>query len=223
MRISTLVAALLCVSACNSMLGVSDVELAIDAGSTRSPASDAPLTTPDAAPGRSACKLAAHYQRIALDSSTPSANLTRNDDGSPSMFVEPSPADGLLITLHDNKGGHGPLDTFGSFQLTASDTKVATCGICLLFGAEFNQNTGSISQYYVPRMVGQLQIATASATQLIGSMQDLEFRHVNLDTSAGTTTDNSDHCTVNVDEIDFNLTYSTTALAPASLRAQLVR
>jgi hypothetical protein len=196
MRIATLLAGTLGLAACNSLLGVGDVELASDASSS---------TVSDAGPDRSACKLAARYPRIALDSS--SASLTRNDNGNPSMFVEPSPADGLLITLRNNKGGHGTLEAFGSFQLTAADTDVALCGICVLFGAEFDQDTGSISQYYVPRMKGQLQVSTASATQLIGSMQDLELRHVNLDTNSGTTTDNSDHCTVIVDRIDFNLTY----------------
>ncbi len=222
MRI-TLVITLLCFAACNSVLGVSDVELATDAGGAPPKIPDANSSPPDAGPDRSACKIEAHVSRIALDSSTPTASLSRDDDGSPSMFVVPTSSEGLLIGLHDNMGGHGALDVFGSFQLTAADSDVGECGICVLFGAGYDTNTKSFSQYYVPRMKGQLQISTATATELVGSMQGLELRHVNLDTSTGTTTDNSDHCTVTVDEIDFNLTYSAAALEHRGLRALLKR
>jgi len=182
---------------CNSVLGIGDVAPEPDAGII--------VSTPPPDADRSACKLDAHFSQITMTS------LSRGTDGSPNIFVQLSDADALLIALHDNKGGHGALQTFGTYQLTSADSKLETCGICVLIGADFNSTTQSFAQDYVPRMQGQLQITTATTTQLIGSMQKLVLRHVNLDTGTQTTTDASDGCTTTIDEIDFNLTYSSAA------------
>src|SRR5262249_13265073 len=138
-------------------------------------------------------------------------------------FVQLNNTDALLIALHDNRGGHGTLQAFGAYQLTSNDSRLETCGICVLAGADFNSMTQSYAQDYVPRAQGQLQITTATTTQLIGSMQDLVVRHVNLDTDTHTTTDASDGCTTTIDEIDFNLTYSTAATAHISAWQALSR
>jgi len=180
------------VLACNSVVGIGGVALDPDAKASQAPVPDA---------DRSACKLDARYPRITM------TTLTRAADGSPEIFFA-FDQNALLISLHNNKGQHLTLETFGTYQLTAADSKLETCGICALAGADFNTATNSFAQDYVASMRGQLQITTATTTQLIGSMQDLELRHVYLDTTMNTTTDANDGCTVAINEIDFNLAYS---------------
>jgi len=187
--ISALVTALGFTAACNSVLGVADVTLAPDA------------------PDRSGCKLDERYPLITLSSST--ADLTRDTDGSPSIFTALGNADALLISLHDNKGGHGMLQAPGIYQLTSADSKLETCGFCVLAGADYSATTKSFAQDYVASTHGQLQITTATTTQLIGSIQDLVLRHVRLDTAMNTTTPVEDGCTTTMSEIDFNLSYSS--------------
>jgi hypothetical protein len=194
---------------CSSVLGVADVVLEPDAGVA--------VSTPPPDADRSACKLDGRFSQITM------TDLTRDTDGSPNIFVQLNDADVLLIRLHDNKGGHNTLQTFGTYQLSSSDAKLETCGICILAGADYNATSQSFAQDYVPRMQGQLQITTATTTQLIGSMQALVLRHVNLDTTTHTTADASDGCTTTVDEIDFNLTYSAATTRSVAARALLAR
>jgi hypothetical protein len=194
---------------CNSVLGVADVALEPDAGVV--------VSTPPPDVDRSACKLDARFPQITMTS------LSRGTDGSPNIFVRLNGADALLIALHDNAGGHGALQTFGTYQLTSADSRLETCGICVLAGADYNSTSQSYAQDYVSRMQGQLQITTATTTQLIGSMQDLVLRHVNLDTGTNTTTDASDGCTTAIGEIDFNLTYSAVTVDLPAVRALRTR
>lgn len=194
---------------CNSMLGVANVELQdIDAG-TRV---DAPQ--PDA--NRTNCKLDEHYARLTIDDTN---SIVEADATGTSLFTALNDVDSIFIKLRDNQGGHGRLLAFGNYQLTAQDSALSTCGICVIGGADFNSSTSAFDQEYVARQQGQLHVATATATQLSGNLQNLIVRHIVLDSEHKTTTDAPDMCTAAFDQIDFNVTLGASLQPSPTLQA----
>lgn len=202
-----LAGAVIAVAGCNSVLGVRDVELALDASGV--------APTPDAA--RSNCK---------LDARLPQVTMTQayfDSGGVPNLWVALSATDAMSIALRNNHGDHSSLQMFGVYQLTADDSMLGTCGICVLVSTGFDPMTNTFEQEYVASMHGELQISSATSMQLAGRMQDIVVRHVNIDTSKGTQIDAPDDCTTTIDEIDFNLPYTAPPAVPSAMIRALPR
>ncbi|HEX4418087.1 MAG TPA: hypothetical protein VH165_09335 [Kofleriaceae bacterium] len=195
---------------CTAVLGIDDVAL-----QSSGPAPDGG--------GNPGCKIASHFAQVTASPAT--SMVSHADDGGATLFIDlndDAKPDSLFLELRDGGGGHGVLNGNGTYSLIAGDTALGTCGICVIVSADYDSMTQSTAQTYVPRAMGDLQINTASATQLVGAMHGLVLRHVNLDTNSGTTTDVNDGCTVQIDEVDFNMTYGSTVrrAAPGTLGAQ---
>jgi hypothetical protein len=189
----------LATTACNSILGVTDVELG----------------APDAPPAQ--CDVIPHFASVS--SVTSATNLIHGSRGNPSLlFVlnsDPKP-DSLTLQLYDDMGGHGKVNTPGEYKFTSQDTKVETCGLCVFINTDFDAAASSFSQTYLALAQGSLMLDTADATRLTGSMLGLKLRHV---TTSGSTTDAGDGCEVTIDRVVFDVAYETTAAAAhAALR-----
>lgn len=184
--------------ACNAILGVEDVAaLSPDSGQMPVP---------------SACDVASDFMRVMSDPST--SLLSRTSDGSPGLLflldTDPKP-DSLFMALFDGKGGHGALSAPGTYALTASDAQIGICGICIEVNADFDSSTSTFSQTFWADPQGTLTISRADNTGLAGRIQGLKFRHVNI--ANGISSDIDDGCSVTVEDVEFDLSYSSSVNA----------
>lgn len=195
-------------AACNLILGIDgDPELAPDAAQ------------PDAPPDAPPCQV---DQRFALITSNPltSILIRRSSDGGPSMLFKlnnDTLNDALSLLIYDNMGGHGIINTPGSYTVTAADSKLETCGICLVIGVDYDSVAKKYAQTFMAEARGSLVLTKADATGLTGRMRQLKFRRV--DNSSGVTKEVADACSVTVDDVVFDLPYTATATAAAMLPA----
>jgi hypothetical protein len=187
-------AGLVGLTACTSMLGIDDVELA----------------KPDASIPMPSCNVAPHIAN--LPANTP-ASLIHYQDGNlvvPSLLLllnsETTP-DRLLIRLYDNMGQHNVLNARGDYQLTASDATLETCGVCAFIDVNYNTVTHASAETYWALGQGSLHLSKADETGLAGSLSGLKLRHVDM--SSGSTRDAPDGCTVTIDAASFDVPYSS--------------
>jgi hypothetical protein len=186
--------------ACNSLVGLPDVSpQTVDAG----PRPDAPVDTP-------MCDVASSFSLISSNPST--SILTRTSTGAPNMLFllnADAKPDALQVLLYSNLAGHGNLTTPGTYSLTAGDAKLETCGICAAVQTNFDNNaTPKYSQTYFALTQGSLTINSATTTtRLVGRMQSLKFRRVNLSSSG--TVDVNDGCLVTIGDVEFDMMYQT--------------
>jgi hypothetical protein len=128
--------------------------------------------------------------------------------GGPSVLIlvnsDMTKPDGLFIQLYNDMGQHGILNAPGTYQLTAADATLATCGICTFFAVNIDRNTNTWAQTYFAQGTGDLTLTTASATRLTGSMHNLQLRHV--DATSGAT--DPDGCVAKIDTVEFDLAYT---------------
>lgn len=202
----------LAVAGCNAVLGIEDVSLARpDAGGSRP-------SVPT-----SQCAVDPNFGLVVSNDVT--TKLTRRpSDGVPVLIflldVEPR-TDGLGVLLFDNMGGHGKLETPGTYALTDSDSRKASCGICVVIEADIDPSTSKSSQTYFALGQGTLQLDKADATQLAGRMLGLKLRHVDL--TGDSTREINDGCTVTIDHVEFDVMYSppstVAAIGTAAMRA----
>lgn len=186
-----LIASLSLFAACTTVLGVEDVDLApTDAG---------PTVT---------CSVAADFDLVTSNPATTVLSRRSSDDG-PSLLIllntETKP-DALSVMLYDNMGGHGVLNKPGTYLLGPADSKLETCGICAGIYADYDRDTNMFSQTFMALAQGSLILTTADASGLAGRLQGLKFRRVDI--SGNVTREISDGCTVTIDDVRFDVTYS---------------
>lgn len=197
-RAGGLAALALLTMACNSIIGVEDVSaLSPDAG---------PI------PASGSCDVASDFSRVVSSPST--SLLSHTNSGSPGLLLllntDPKP-DSLFMALFDGKGGHAALSAPGTYSLTASDARIETCGICLEVDTDFDSSASSFSQTFWADPQGSLTISRADSTGLAGRIQGLRFRHVNI--ASGASTDIDDGCSVTIEDVEFDLSYSSSVTA----------
>jgi hypothetical protein len=179
---------------CNTLLGVDDVSL-----------------EPDAAP-TPPCHVEPRFSLISSNPST--STLSRTGSGAPSaLFLLNNDAkrDSLGMLLYANMGGHGALEASGTYAITPADSKLETCGICLLVNTDYDSVAGTFLETFLAEPQGTLTITAATSTRLAGSIKRVKFRRVDI--SGGVTKEVADPCSVTVDDVVFDMTYSTTATA----------
>lgn len=188
------IALLVLATGCNSILGVEDVEL---------------NSQPD---GGGQCDVISHFASIS--SALAGTNLIHGSRGNPSLlFVlnsDPKP-DSFSLQLYDNLGNHGVLNAPGTYSINAADSKLETCGLCVLINTDFDSSKSEFSQTYLAEAQGSLTLTKADATGLAGSMTGLKLRHVDI--SGASTTDENDGCEVTVDRVSFDVMYETEVAA----------
>lgn len=190
--------------ACNSLIGVEDVGLA----------------PPDGRPPDAMAKCDVMPQFSLVTSNTSTSILShRTSDGGPSMLFllnTDAKPDSLGALLYDGKGGHGTLNTPGTFTVTASDTKIETCGLCIVVNTDYDSTARAFSQTYWASQ-GTLTLSRADTTGMTGRFQGLRLRHVDI--SSGTTRELNDGCAVQIDDVRFDMPYSASVAVSSPLRA----
>lgn len=186
----------LALTGCTSLLGVEDVELvAPDAG-----------IEPDASINNAVCDV---DPRISLVTSNPATTvLSRNNSGGASMALflnTDTKFDSFGLSLYDNMGNHGALNAPGTYALTAADTDIATCGICVTVFANYDSATKMPSQIYFAEAAGSLTLIDADATRFHGRLQNLQLRHVNKVGSNYVSA--NDSCRIALPDVEFDMTY----------------
>jgi hypothetical protein len=182
------------VAGCNAVVGVEEVSLSPpDAG---------------AAMGSASCGVAAEFGLVVSNPATSRLDHRMADGGPSLLFLlnTDTRPDALGVLLYDNMGGHDKLIAPGTYSLTAADSRVETCGICLGIFVDFDRATTTFAQTYQARGQGTLTVTKADAQQLAGRIQGLTFRHV--DTTGSTTREIDDGCTVRVADVQFDLSYA---------------
>jgi hypothetical protein len=193
--VTPLAAALALTSACTELIGVEEVEL------------EAPPPPPVN------CSVSPRFSLISSNPTT--SRLSRRADGGPSMIFllnADAKADSLGALLYPNMGGHGALEAPGTYAITAADSKFETCGICLLVNTDFDTTTSKFLETFLAEPQGTLTITTATTTRLAGHLRGLKFRKVDL--SGGTTREVSSPCSVAIDDVYFDMEYSTGQVLP---------
>jgi hypothetical protein len=175
---------------CNTVLGVDDVALG----------------SPDA----TACDVDSHFQTVSA-ATAPAASLSHIGTNVPFLLIlldRDTRPDSLILRLIDNMG-HGMVNMPGpTIQLTATDAKPETCGICASIEADFDSTTKTFGGTYAALGQGDLSLTTADTTRLAGSLHNLKFRHID---PSGGNRDIDDGCTVTIDTVEFDLMYSVSA------------
>jgi len=187
-------------AACNTILGIDDVN-------PESPGTDAGIDA-------QRCDVMPHFTLIAATPSTSFLSHHMTGGGASLGFVlnnDPK-FDGLAMDLYDSMGGHGVVNAVGSYSLTASDATVASCGICVGLYADYDSGTKMFSQTYFAAAQGTLKLDMFDATGIVGSLKNLKLRQVDL--SGGSMRDIVGGCTVTIDDTEFTAKWSTAA-APA--------
>ncbi|HEX7840634.1 MAG TPA: hypothetical protein VF469_24315 [Kofleriaceae bacterium] len=182
-------------AACNTILGVNDVTQE---------------TGPDARP----CNVAPDFTLVAATPSTSALSHHMTGGGASLLFLlnnDPK-FDALAMDLYDSMGGHGVVNAVGSYTLTASDTALASCGICVGIYTDFDSGTKTFSQTYFAAAQGTLKLDMFDATGIAGSLKNLKLRQVDL--SGGSMRDIVGGCTITIEDAEFTAKWST-AVAPA--------
>jgi hypothetical protein len=191
--------------ACNSVLGIDDVA----------------LLPPDATmvPDAARCDVMPAFSLVTSNSSTSILSHISGTTNSSMLFLLNTDAkpDSLGVLLYDNKGGHAALNAVGTYTLTASDSRIETCGLCAVVNTDYDSSARTFSQTYWAVTQGTLTLTKADSTGMAGRIQNLKFRHVNI--SSGTTADVNDGCAVRIDDVRFDMPYSTTVSASSPLHA----
>lgn len=195
--------ALALTSACNTLIGMEDVELADE-----EPPPPPPPT----------CNVAERFGLIASNPETTSLihRGGTSTGGASLLFLLNTDArpDSFVMQLYDNMGGHGVLNAVGNYTVTAADAKLETCGICLLVNTDFDSSgAGSFRETFMAQAQGTLSLTTATTTRLAGRIQRLKLRRV--DNSGGVTREVADPCSVTIDDVVFDMPYSTSAAISA--------
>jgi hypothetical protein len=130
--------------------------------------------------------------------------------------------DQLQLELFDGSSFPGAADPVpGTYDLVGSETiydNPGGCGICVRIFTQIDANGGNHSRIYMAS-AGTLRL-TMTEGRLVGSLEDVELRHVNIGSSPMfTTTDNSSGCTTRIDRADFDLPIVPEADAGTSLDA----
>lgn len=184
-------AAIALATACTAVIGVEDVELA-----------------PPDGPPAATCSVNKEFELVVSNPST-SVLSRRSSDGGPSLLFllnTDAKPDALSALLYDNMGGHGVLNAPGTYLLSAADAKLETCGICLFVDADYDRSAGTSSQTFMALGQGTLTLTTATTTRMVGRLGGLKFRHVDI--SGSVTREIADGCTVAIDDVRFDMSYS---------------
>lgn len=190
-RTAPLALALLAAPACTSLIGVEEVELAEE---------PPPPPPPN-------CNVAS---RIPLVSSNPSTSVISRRPppaNNLSMVIllntDPKP-DSLGVLIYNNMGNHGVIEAPGTYSITAADSKLETCGICVLVNTDYDNVAKKFLETFMAEPQGSLVITTATSTRIAGHFSDLKLRRV--DTTGGSTREVSDPCSVAIDDVYFDMT-----------------
>lgn len=185
-------------AACNAILGI-----------------DAPeLTEGSPSPDAQRCDIMPDFTLVAATPSTSVLSHHMTDGGAGLAFLlnADTKPDTLAMDLYDSMGGHGVVNAVGSYTLTASDTALASCGICIGIYADFDSSTKTFSQIYFAAAQGTLKLDMFDTTGIAGSLRGLKLRQVDL--SGGSMRDIVGGCTVTIEDAEFTAQWSTAA-APA--------
>jgi hypothetical protein len=176
-------------AACNSLLGIEDVDEAI------------PGPPPSAM-----CDVKPDFSLVVSNPSTSILSHRMSDNGPSLLFLLNTDArpDALSLALYDGQGGHQTLNTPGSYSLLAGDAKLETCGVCVQIGTDFDSAAKAFTQTYWAVAQGTLTLSKADSTGLKGRMQNLKLRHVEI---GGSTRDVNDGCQVTVADVQFDMAY----------------
>ncbi|HWU90318.1 MAG TPA: hypothetical protein VN253_23800 [Kofleriaceae bacterium] len=162
------------------------------------------LETPDAG---AICDVNSSF---GLVNSNPATSILRHTaSGAVSLLLllnTDAKPDSLGMLLYNNMGGHGILNAPGSYLINTADSRTETCGICLGVYADFNSSTSMFSQTYMAKGQGTLTLTTADNTKMVGRLQGLKFRRVDI--SGATTQEINDGCMVTIDDVHFDLPYA---------------
>ncbi len=175
-------------TACNAIVGVEDVSLG----------------QPDAGVS---CTVHPDFDLVVSNPAT--TKLDRHSNGGPSLLFllnTDAKPDALSLMLYDNMGGHGAFVAGQTYPITAGDSRLETCGICLGIYTDFDRSTNTFSETFMALAQGSLTLTTSDSTRLAGQLQGLKLRHVDL--SGSTTRDLDDGCLVAIDDVRFDMTYS---------------
>jgi hypothetical protein len=189
-----LVSVILSSTACNAILGMVDVT----------------PQSPSVTDASVACPINSRFGMVNSDASTTLSRLTNN--GAPYSSLEfllnpDTEPDYLLVELYDNMGQHGSLLTPGSTNvLTPADAVSSSCGICVSIEVNFDTGTSLVREAYWALGEGSLTVREADVNHLAGKLHGLRFRRV---TTSGPTMDVADNCSVVIDDVDFNVPYTT--------------
>lgn len=123
--------------------------------------------------------------------------------------------DALDLEFYGGVGTFGSGITAQNITLTGDELDYATCAMCVLVYADFDQNAGSgvdpVSQYYMATG-GQVNITStgtegsaATTGNLTLTATNLAFEHVTIDSSTFESTAVGDGCTTGLANVSFDL------------------
>ncbi|MFN0253591.1 MAG: hypothetical protein ACKV2T_42380 [Kofleriaceae bacterium] len=165
-----------------------------------------------------ACKASSSY-----GSPTPSmqeAHSAMDSMGNQNLWVfldlnaDASP-DIMLVDLYAGYGAfQGGLPAAGAtVQLTGDEVSPATCGACVSIQVDYTEQ-GPADDIYLADG-GMLTLTAATTTSLAGSLSNVTFKHMNVD-SEGIATPHPDNCTATLASIAFSATPMPSAAAARS-------
>jgi hypothetical protein len=113
----------------------------------------------------------------------------------------------LRLELYDGSSWVGNNPVPGTYDLVGNETiydNPSGCGICVRIWTQVDANFLSPSAQYMPRS-GTLRL-TNTTGRLVGSLENLELRRVNIGPSPDfTTTDHTSGCGTSITRVDFDL------------------
>jgi hypothetical protein len=104
--------------------------------------------------------------------------------------------------LYDKFASHGVLQAAGEHKLLSGDTNTNSCGICLSVSTDFDTPSGRETWTYHALATGTMKLTLADDQRLTGSFKSLLLHHVTED---GVAID--DGCTVAIPQVDFDELY----------------
>lgn len=166
-------------------------------------------TTPDAATPVGACSAPTSFAALGA-LRTGVAETGASADGDYDVYFGPletgMPGDHISIELWEGFGPFGAGLRTGTFSITGDDTDYAVCGVCALIATDYDGST-----YRDAYMAESGSVTVSSVTgSITGTLSDVSFRHVVLDSLTGEMFDAGTGCSTRIASASF-----TAPLAPA--------
>lgn len=139
------------------------------------------------------------------------ADATFTDDGSGNQSIiwdanlnsDPMP-DVLEIDLYSGYGAFGSALATGTYTISGAETTFDTCGLCGFIYTNVDGSGNVAAQYFWN--AGTVTLTSVTPTTFSGSLQNIQYREVNIDPSTFATTDAPDGCKSSIGSASFSVT-----------------